>query len=344
MRGKRFLAFLVIAVVLLCGCGSSSDKQKVNEDRKTDKIQIGMAFDSFVIERWVRDRDVFVSTATKLGADVNVQNANGDVQEQISQIEYFIEKNMDVIVVVAVDCEKLTPVMQKAKKVGIRTICYDRLVSNANADLYISFDNVKVGTLIANALQEALPDGGKIFCIKGSMEDNNVALVEQGFQEAIANSTLEVVYEANCKGWLAEEAFDYVTEALAKYPNVAGVMCGNDDLASYAFRALAENRKAGKVMLIGQDADLAACQRIVEGTQYMTVYKSVDSLAGEADECAVKLAKGEPLGAKETISDGENEIPFQKLEPVAVTRENMDEIIIDGGFHLKEDVYLNINK
>lgn len=344
MRGKRFLACLVITAILLCGCGASGDKQKVNEDRKSDKIQIGMAFDSFVIERWVRDRDVFVSTATKLGADVNVQNANGDVQEQISQIEYFIEKNMDVIVVVAVDCEKLTPVMQKAKKAGIRTICYDRLVSNANADLYISFDNVKVGTLIANALQEALPDGGKIFCIKGSREDNNVELVERGFQEAIANSNLEIVYEANCKGWLAEEAFDYVTEALAKYPDVTGVMCGNDDLASYAFRALAENRKAGKVMLTGQDADLAACQRIVEGTQYMTVYKSVDSLAGEAAECAVKLAKGEPLGAKETISDGENEIPFQKLEPVAVTRENIDEIIIDGGFHLKEDVYLNVNK
>lgn len=344
MRGKQGLLLLVMAAILLCGCGPSIDKQKDHEDRQTHKIQIGMAFDSFVIERWVRDRDVFVSTATKLGADVNVQNANGDVQEQISQIEYFIEKNMDVIVVVAVDSEKLTAVMQKAKKAGIRTICYDRLVLNANADLYISFDNEKVGTLIADAMKEALPDGGKIFCIKGSAEDYNVALIEQGFLEAIANSNLEIVYEANCKGWLAEEAFDYVADGLAKYPDVAGVMCGNDDLASYAFRALAENRKAGKVILAGQDADLAACQRIVEGTQYMTVYKSVDALAGEAAEAAIKLAKGEPLGAKETISDGENEVPFQKLIPVVVTRENIDEIIVDGGFHLKQDVYLNVNK
>ena len=215
MRGKQGLLLLVMAAILLCGCGPSIDKQKDHEDRQTHKIQIGMAFDSFVIERWVRDRDVFVSTATKLGADVNVQNANGDVQEQISQIEYFIEKNMDVIVVVAVDSEKLTAVMQKAKKAGIRTICYDRLVLNANADLYISFDNEKVGTLIADAMKEALPDGGKIFCINGSAEDYNVALIEQGFLEAIANSNLEIVYEANCKGWLAEEAFDYVADGLA---------------------------------------------------------------------------------------------------------------------------------
>lgn len=344
MKGKRLILLFLGAALLLCGCADVNSQQKEKEKSKTDKIQIGMAFDSFVIERWIRDRDVFVSTATKLGAQVNVQNANGDVEEQISQIEYFIEKKMDVIVVVAVDCQKLGEILKRAKMAGIRTICYDRLVQNANADLYISFDNVLVGKLMAKALIQAIPDGGKIFCINGPMEDNNVALLENGFREAINESNLELVYEANCDGWLAEEAFDYVSEGLAQHPDVAGVMCGNDDLASYAFRALAENRKAGKVVLLGQDADLTACQRIVEETQNMTVYKSVDSLAEEAAECAVKLAQGKLLESRETIFDGEYDIPFRKLDPVAVTRENIDEVIIDGGFHLKEDVYLNINK
>ena len=120
-------------------------------------------------------------------------------------------------------------------------------------------------------------------------------------------------------------------------------MCGNDDIASQVVRVLTENRMAGKVQVVGQDGDLAACQRIVEGTQTMTAFKSVESLAEAAAEFAVRMAQGDPLNdVTETITDGTNEIPFSMLMPVAVTGENMDEIIVDGGFHSREDVYLNV--
>ncbi len=341
MRWKKGFIVILTMCLLLMGCAGEIKAVQEAEEDSDSKIQIGISFDSFVIERWIRDRDVFVSTANKLGAQVNVQNANGDVKEQISQIEYFIEKKMDVIVVVAVDCDTLGTVIKKAKTEGINVINYDRLVKNSNADLYISFDNEVVGRLMAEGLINAIPQGGDIFMIKGPVEDNNVALVSKGFHEKIKDSNLKVVYGANCDGWLAEEAFGYVNEGLKEYPNVAGIMCGNDDLASYAFRALAENRKAGEVALVGQDGDLTACQRIVEGTQTMTVYKSVDKLAAKAAECAVKLAKGQDLNVLETIDDGSNNVPFLKLTPVAVNKDNMDEVIIDGGFHLREDVYLN---
>lgn len=121
-------------------------------------------------------------------------------------------------------------------------------------------------------------------------------------------------------------------------------MCGNDDLASQAFRALSENRLAGSVILVGQDADLAACQRIVEGTQEMTVYKPLKNLAKDAATFAVLLAKGEPLGVSDTISDGSYDVPYQKLDPIAVTMENIDKEIIDSGFHQHDDVYLNVKK
>ena len=83
-----------------------------------------------------------------------------------------------------------------------------------------------------------------------------------------------MVYEANCDGWTAELAVGYMEEALEKYPHVKGIMCGNDDIASQVVQVLAENQLAGNVMVVGQDGDLAACQRIVEGTQYMTAFKS----------------------------------------------------------------------
>ncbi|HHT96780.1 MAG TPA: sugar ABC transporter substrate-binding protein, partial [Clostridiales bacterium] len=306
------------------------------------KIKIGLSFDSFVIERWQRDRDVFVSTAIELGADVNVQNANGNPEEQKAQIEYFIQENMDVIVIIAVDSENCKDVLLRAKNEGIKVIAYDRLLINTNVDLYISFDNEEVGKIMGESLAENIPNGGNIVTIFGSPSDNNVKLVEEGFSDAIVDKGFNIVYSLYAENWLAEEAFRAINEALLINEDINGVLCGNDNLASQAVRALSENRLAGKVVVTGQDADLAACQRIVEGTQTMTVYKPVDELAKKAAEYAVKLGKHEDIKVYELINDGKFDVPYVRLEPVAVNIDNIDDVIIGGGFQQKEDVYLYV--
>ena len=121
---KICLLLCVAAVVLLTGCGAGEPEKKSDSDR----IRIGFSFDSLVIERWQRDRDVFVSRAQELGATVNVQNAGGDVAAQKKQISYFIEQKMDVIVVVAVDTSALSDVVAQAKEQGIRVVAYDRML------------------------------------------------------------------------------------------------------------------------------------------------------------------------------------------------------------------------
>lgn len=350
-RLKNIICLFLCICVLGAGCGSkttertleSGQQEEDNNNKEDQEVKIGFSFDSFVIERWIRDRDVFVSTAKKLGASVNVQNANGSVQEQISQIQYLIDKNVDVLVVVAADCAALSDVMHAAKEKGIKTISYDRLILNGDTDLYVSFNNKAVGTLMGKELKRDLPDGGQIIMIQGAEEDNNVKLVYQGFMEELEDSNLEVVYEAHCKGWRAELAVDYLDEALEKYPDVSGVMCGNDDIAAQVVRVLAEHRLAGKVQVVGQDGDLAACQRIVEGTQTMTAFKSVELLAKVAARYAVSMAKDEKLSRiNSSINDGSGDIPFCMLQPISVTSRNMDEIIIEGGYHSVEDVYLNV--
>ena len=342
-------AMLLWTGLLASGCGKTQPPSQEVNPAVEEKMQIGISFDSFVIERWLRDRDVFVSTAEGLGAEVNVQNANGDVQQQISQIEYFIEKKMDVIAIIAIDADALSEVVGRAKNAGIRVICYDRLIRNAECDLYISFDNEKVGVLMGEALKQALPDGGKIYAIYGSQGDNNVSQIQTGLQSVLQESGISIVYETYCDNWLAELAFDAVSDALQKHPQVDGVMCGNDDLASQAIRALSEKRLAGRIPVVAQDAELSACQRIVEGTQYMTVYKPVDELARQAAELAVALGNGENISSDgaapqvtETINDGTFEVPYYCIEPIAVTAQNMDEVIIGSGFHRKEEVYLNV--
>jgi len=336
--------FIIIGVciVLLVGCGrvhvSSLEVAQVENDR----IQIGLTFDSFVIERWQRDRDVFVSTAKELGADVNVQIASGNVKEQIDQIEYFIDKNMDVIVIIPTDSDLLKEAVHKAKQKGIKVIAYDRLIKNSNVDLYISFDNEKVGTLMGQAMADNIPRQGKIALVLGSESDHNVMLVEQGLERVIKRGNLQIVSKDYAQGWIAEQAFTAVNRTLKMTPYINGLVCGNDDLASQGIKALSEHRLAGSVYVVGQDADLNACQRIVEGTQTMTVYKSIDKLAKKAAEYAVMLGKEEEILVVDRFFDGTYHVPYEKLEPIAVTRENIDEIIIDGGFHLKEEVYLNV--
>ncbi|MGB8451469.1 MAG: substrate-binding domain-containing protein [Anaerocolumna sp.] len=341
----------VILLILPCtGCSNKNSKEnmKVEEEHA---LQIGFSFDSFVIERWIRDRDAFVMTANDLGAEVNVQVANGDVDTQISQIKYFIKKKMDVIVIVATDGDALKEVVKEAKEAGIKIVSYDRLIKNADTDLYISFDNEEVGREMANALTDSLPKGGEIYIISGPESDNNVDMIEEGFLDLINKSNLKVVYKNSCFNWNADLAAKYVEEALARYPDVKGIMCGNDDLASEIFLALSENRLAGKVCIVGQDADLTACQRIVEGTQTMTVFKQVEDLAKAAAYLTVALGKGEDITdarlnysycVKDTIDDGSYEIPYYKLECIPVTADNLDNVIIDSGFHTREDVYLNV--
>ncbi len=346
-RIRRFLGkalALFLAGAMLCGCGSSETGSRSQSAVDQDKIQIGMCFDSFVIERWQRDRDVFVSTAKELGAEVNVQNANGDVEQQKKQIEYFIKKGMDVIVIISIDATELVDSVKKARDAGIKVIAYDRPVPNAGADLYISFDNEKVGELMGEALIQGGFVGGKALMICGSPKDLNVPMVMSGFKDTITQYNNEILDEYYCDGWKAELAGEYVYDNPELVEEADAIMCGNDDLASKVVFALSEKRLAGKKLVVGQDADLEACQRIVEGTQLMTVYKPIEKLAQKAAEAAVSLAKGEDIvdpGLAE-YDDGSRTISYLKIEPISVTAENIDEVIINSGFHLKEDVYLNV--
>ena len=165
-----------------------------------------------------------------------------------------------------------------------------------------------------------------------------------GFMDAIDSTDINIVEIDYAEGWRAEYGFEYVGDYLESNPQntPAAIMCGNDSIAGQVVKALSERKLAGQVVVTGQDADLDACQRIVEGTQYMTVYKPVEKLAQRAAELTVELIKEGTVEIDERINDGTYEVPFESLEPIEVTAENMDEIII-GSFHQRSEVYLNVD-
>lgn len=343
---RGFLVLLLFSLLLSClsGCEATDTEKEKSTDNQEDTIQIGMLFDSFIIERWQRDRDAFVAVATnEFHANVNIQNANGDVKEQIALIDYFIEKDVDVLVLIAIDDEAITSAVKRARRAGIKVIAYDRIIKNANVDLYITFDNEMIGTLMAQTIRDSIPNDGKILQMCGPVEDNNVFLVQEGFMKVIDETKIEIAAIEHASGWIGESAFDFVSNFLNTNEDIDAIMCGNDGIAGKVIHALSERRLAGKVCVVGQDADLDACQRIVEGTQTMTVYKQIEKLARTAAEYAIALANDEELSVSETFFDGTYDVPYVGMEPIAVTKDNMD-VIINDGFHLKEDIYLNVSQ
>ncbi|SFI31417.1 D-xylose transport system substrate-binding protein [Paenibacillus sp. UNC496MF] len=307
------------------------------------KLVVGLSLDTLLEERWKKDRDLFKAAVEKLGAEVDVQAANGDDAKQIAQAENMISRHVDVLVVVPHDAEASAAIVAKAHRAGIQVISYDRLILNADVDLYISFDNEKVGALAAQAIVARAPRGNFVL-IEGADTDNNAHMFKRGqmsvLQPLVDRGDIQIVYDRFTKEWKPAEALANMRAALrANGGAVDAVLAANDGTAGGVVSALAERGLAGKIPVSGMDAELAAAQRIVEGTQTMTVYKPIRKLAETAAELAVRMAKGEQVSTDRTVFNKKIDVPAILLEPIAVNRSNIDATIIADGFHSREDVY-----
>ncbi|MFY1027787.1 D-xylose ABC transporter substrate-binding protein [Actinobacillus seminis] len=306
-------------------------------------LKIGMSIDDLRLERWQKDRDIFVKKAESLGAEVFVQSANGDATAQISQIENMLNKDIDVLVIIPFNGEVLSNVISEAKKEGVKVLAYDRLINNADIDFYVSFDNEKVGELQAQAIIEQKPEGN-YFLMGGSPVDNNAKLFRKGqmkvLQPHIDRGKVKVVGDQWVDSWLAEKALQIMENALtANKNNIDAVVASNDATAGGAIQALQAQGLAGKVAISGQDADLAAIKRIVDGSQTMTIYKPITNLADKAAEISVALGKDEKVESNAILNNGIKNVSAYLLEPVVVTKENIEDTVIKDGFHTKEAVY-----
>lgn len=307
------------------------------------EIKIGMAIDDLRLERWQKDRDIFVNKAESLGAKVFVQSANGNEETQMSQIENMINRGVDVLVIIPYNGQVLSNVIAEAKREGIKVLAYDRMINDADIDFYISFNNEKVGELQAKSLIERVPEGN-YFLMGGSPVDNNAKLFRQGqmniLNPMIKQGKIKVVGDQWVDAWLPENALKIMENALTANNNkIDAVVASNDATAGGAVQALVAQGLAGKVAISGQDADLAAIKRIVAGTQTMTVYKPISKLANDAADIAVTLGKGETPQSNATLNNGKKAVPSFLLTPVEVDKTNIDSTVVADGFHSKESIY-----
>lgn len=329
--------------VLLVSCSTNTGS---HTEKQGKEIVIGFSMDNLFDERWQKDRDLLEARVKQSGAEVLTLSAERDDSKQIAQIESLIAQKVDVLVIFPHNFEALTAVIEKAHEAGIKIVAYDRLIKNANIDFYVTFDNEKVGELQASEIVKAAPQGNYVY-IGGSETDNNAVLFRKGAMKVLEQQAgkIKVVLDQYSKDWSPNEAQIHMETALRTYGNnIQGIVAANDGTAGGAIEALSGKKLDGKIPVSGQDAELEALQRIVEGKQTMTVYKPISKLAEAAADAALALANKQELKANNKISNGKLDVPAQYLEPVAVTKENIASTVIKDGFQKLEDIYKNVPK
>lgn len=330
----------IVAACALAGCGGGSTSRPKPAD--AGPLIVGLLLDSLETERWQRDRDLFVARAEELFAKVEVRTGGGDHARQLAAARELLDAGVKALVVVPHDLEKAAEIVAEASARKVPVVSYDRLIRGADVALYVSFDNVKVGRMQAEAMLSAAPRGNYVL-LGGSPTDNNAKMVRDGQLEvlkpAIDSGAIRVIAEPWIMNWDAALAREEMATTLKKTRSIAAVVASNDAMATGAADALAAAKLAGKVALSGQDADLAACQRIVAGTQTMTVYKPLKALARMAAGSAVSLAKGEAADSLVKMNNGFKDVPARLLEPIAVDKSNIDVTVISDGYQQRDAVY-----
>lgn len=337
--------FTICLIFILSACQEEASPPLSPDPptKQVEDIRIGFSMDTLVEDRWKKDRDLFKEAVESLGAEVIITAANGDDVLQVAQAETLIQSGIDVLVIVPHNAEATAAIVHKAHQAGIKVISYDRLVKNADIDLYVSFDNERVGELQAEAMLQKVPSGNYVF-IGGADTDNNAHLLKRGvfsvLQPAIDAGDIRVIYDQWTDDWLPLNARENMKEALTiNQQQVDAILVANDATGGGVQEALALYGMQGKVPMTGQDADLAGIRRIVKGEQLMTVYKPIQALSETAAKLAVTLAKGEDVETNTSVNNGKKEVPSVLIEPLAVTKENIDETVIRDGYHTKDEVY-----
>jgi D-xylose transport system substrate-binding protein len=330
---------LVVAVAAGCG-GSSGGGGKIAlllPESKTSRYE-------------AHDRPEFEAKVEELCEDCEVifSNANQNASQQQSQAEAALTQGAEVMVLDAVDATSAGAMVQKASQEEVPVISYDRLILGAPVDYYISFDNEKVGELQAETLSEKLKEegspSGPIVMINGAPTDNNATLFKKGATGVFEQEGVNVAKEYDTPDWSPDKAQNEMEQAITALGKngFAAVYAANDGTAGGAIAAMkSAGIEPASKPTTGQDAELEAIQRILSGEQFMTVYKAIEPEANAAAEMAVALVEGEevPSGLVNGKTNNEVEdVPSVLLEPVAVTKDNINDTIVKDEFWTASEI------
>jgi D-xylose transport system substrate-binding protein len=349
----RLVAIAALVTLVAAGC-ATTNKSSGGGGGGGGAKKIALLLPETKTTRYeAQDRPLFEAKVKALCSDCQTiySNADQDASKQQSQAEAALTNGAKVMVLDPVDSASAGAMVSKAKAKGVPVISYDRLILNTDLDYYISFDNEQVGKLQGQNLVDKLKKDGKsgsIVMINGAPTDNNAKLFKKGAHSVIDSSGLKVAKEYDTPDWSPDKAQTEMEQAITAVGKngFVGVYAANDGTAGGAIAAMkGQGIKPSTRPTTGQDAELAAVQRILTGEQYMTVYKAIKPEAEGAAQLAVNLVNGDQSAAaglaKKTTPNGNKDVPSIILTPVAVTKANAKQTIgqmISDGFLKPSDI------
>src|SRR4051812_4458920 len=344
-RYGAIVALVAAAALVLAACGGDDNDNNSSGSSSTTSSGGAKTIAFLLPENQTaryesQDRPLFEKKVKELCPDCKIlySNASQDAAKQQQQAEAALSQGVDVMVLDPVDGAAAAAIVNQANAKKVPVISYDRLLLNSKPDYYVEFNSPSVGKIQGQALVDKLKQEGKkgsIVMINGAPTDNNAKLFKQGAHSVIDNSGFKVAKEYDTPDWTPAKAQTEMEQAITAVGKgkFVGVYAANDGTAGGAVAAMKSNGvDPTKIPLTGQDAELAGVQRIVAGTQYMTVYKAIKPEAEQAAQMAYDLAQGKKAATTSTVNNGQADVPSVLLKPVAVTKDNIQDTIVKDGF------------
>jgi D-xylose transport system substrate-binding protein len=306
---------------------------------------VGVSWNNYQEERWAHWDEPAIKAAIAAGGGKYVSNdAKSSAETQASNVDNLISQGAKVLIILAQDGTAIKPAVAKAIQNGVAVISYDRLIEDPKA-LYITFDNVLVGKLEAQAVFAAKPSGNYVI-IKGNKADANADFLRGGYDQvikaAVTSNAIKIVGETYTDNWDPSKAQTEMEQFLTANSNkVDAVLSENDGMAGGVVAALTAQGLAGKVPVSGQDGDKAALNRIALGTQTVDVWKDSRALGKAAGEAAMQLCKNSDItkvtGTAPFTTPGGNTVSSILLQPDPITSANLKDVL-DAGWITKADL------
>ncbi len=323
------------------GGASAEEDAGAGEGGGGEAFQIAFLMPDLASTRYEQqDRPLFEAKMAELCPDCEVlySNADADAAQQQQQADSALAQGADVIVLDPVDSAAAAGIVVNAQSQDVPVISYDRPIPDAPADYYVSFDNEGIGASIAQSLVDHLDEigaEGGILQVNGSPTDAAAGLIRDGVSGVVDASGYDVLAEFDTPEWAPPEAQEWVGGQITQFGDqIVGVVAANDGTGGGSIAAFKSAGTDPVPPVTGNDAEVAAIQRIIAGDQYNTISKPISIVAEAAAEIAYAFATGNPPEAETTLYD----TPSQLFTPEVVTQENLVEVIFDGGIYTVEEV------
>ncbi len=328
MHSIRILFPFLIILLTLNQRGSSQKVPKIAFILATEKE-----------ERYQKDKKFFADEIRKLGAELFYAHAEGNQEKQVEIVKTVVGKGVDVIVIQPVNSFQAKLAVEIAKSKGVKVVAYDRIIYDADIDYYVSHNSVMVGIIQASEAVKYLNGKGNVVILAGGKDHSVAKQISAGnlmILDRYPNiKVMGIFYHEN---WDEKESYVTMKNILKQSRDVNAVLANNSSLIRGAIKALKEEGIAN-VFTAGADADLENCRLIVKGEQNIDILKDVESLSRTAAKVAVDIAKGKSPEFSEKLNNGKVDVKVVFVPVEVVNKENIERVIIQRGFHKKEDIF-----